>query len=362
MTPTAQRAQWLADASKHPDFARFIGEIEQDDLCTWLAAELGRVDALDCFSVFGNIRSKAYAPSHILHIVSGNTPHAAFQSLLRGLLLGSHNTVKTPSGGIKEFSNWILSLPPELGNTVTLIEDQEGIPWEVADTVIAIGSDATMHAIQSRLSPYQTFIPHGHKVSIGVVHSDYPQAAKLAAKDVSLYDQRGCLSLHAIYVSACGEGDAPEFARLLANEMAQFAKQSPPAPRTLSESGAIHNFRETTRFLTANSPDTEIWHSEDTQDWTVVYTTDPTLKLSCLGCCVSVIPMPQEMSGETLGSEAQHLSTIALHPFSNEQAEQLSHLAAHRICPLGESQRPSLFWHHDGLAPLASIVKWRDIG
>ncbi|NIP95624.1 MAG: acyl-CoA reductase, partial [Akkermansiaceae bacterium] len=37
-------------------------------------------------------------------------------------------------------------------------------------------------------------------------------------------------------------------------------------------------------------------------------------------------------------------------------------LGATRFCALGETQNPSLFWHHDGLPPLASLVTWIDLG
>ena len=144
--------------------------------------------------------------------------------------------------------------------------------------------------------------------------------------------------------------------------MDDFAKHTPPQPMSLSEAGAVHNFRETMRFQAANKATVEIQESEDSLDWTVVYREDSTLQLSCLGRCVFVQPLPSPLNSDTLGSAAQHLSTIALHPFDEARAETLAHLPAHRICPLGESQQPSLFWHHDGFAPLASLVQWKDIG
>ena len=73
-------------------------------------------------------------------------------------------------------------------------------------------------------------------------------------------------------------------------------------------------------------------------------------------------PLPLTLDVATLGPEAAYLSTIAIHPFDLDVATGLSDLPAHRICPLGQSQQPSLFWHHDGFAPLASLVKWQDLG
>jgi hypothetical protein len=360
MTCTQERIQLLADASKHPAFAQLVGELCEADICSWLVAELGNADALDHFSPHENIYSKAVAPKHILHIVSGNTPHAAFQSLLRGLLLGSHNTIKLPSAGLPDLVSWIASLPEKLNYLITASNDLDTIDIASSDAVIAIGSDSTIEAIQKQIHPHQTFIPHGHKLSIGIVTDAAEEAAKLAARDVSLYDQRGCLSLHAVYVDESSGISARNFSRLLADAMADFAEHTPPQSLSLSEAGAIYNFRETTRFMAANSSDVELLESHENLNWTVVYQTSPTLELSCLGRCVYVKPLPKNL--DHLGPKSDHLSTIALHPFDKTEAEKLSHLPAHRICPLGQSQSPSLSWHQDGFAPLASLVKWKDIG
>lgn len=354
---TSERTSQLSKASEHPDFAHLVGILREDDLDAWLTAELGRPDALDRFAPHGNITSKAVAPRHILHIVSGNTPHAALQSVFRGLLLGSSNTVKIPSSGLPELESWISDLPSTLKDLVSITHDIGLFDWPSADAIIAIGSDQTIQSIQSRIMPHQIFIPHGHKISIGIVENNLTEAAHLAAKDICLFDQRGCLSLQAIYAN-----HAPEFARLLADAMQQFSESNPSPDRTLSEAGAIHNFRETHRFYAANSEEVSLWHSDDSQDWTVLYKKDTTLAPSCLGCCVTVMPLPTELNQATLGEELSYLSTIALHPFSQANAERLTHLGAHRICPLGKAQQPSHFWHHDGFAPLTSLVKWQDIG
>ena len=358
MISSHDRIQLLAEVCALPSAAKWLGNITAQDLHAWLEAELGSDAALDDFQAHGPIQSKAIAPTHILHIVSGNTPHAALQSLIRGLLLGSSNTFKIPSAGLADFSECVSALPDALNNLVRLTQSIEQHHWQQADAVIAIGSDEAVADIHQKTLPHQTFIAHGHKISMGIVYDDFKEAARLAARDVSLYNQRGCLSPHAIYV----KGESDSFAELLAQEMKSFAQHHPPEPISLSEAGLVRNLRETTCFRSANDPSIRIWQSNDSLDWTVIAESSPLLKLSCLNRCVYVKPLPSSLSSSALGAEAQHLSTIAIHPFSNATANSLSDLPAHRICPLGMSQQPSLFWHHDGFAPLASLVKWTDIG
>lgn len=356
---TQERIQHLANFGQSPEL---LGTFDTETLSTWVEAELGHSEALDRFVPHGPILSQAYAPQTLLHIVSGNTPHGAIQSLLRGLIIGAHNIVKLPSMGLPEIENWIGQLPDKLRQMVEIRSNIDDDTWQQAQTIIAIGSDSTMAKLQQKVLPSQHFIPHGHKVSIGIVLSDLETAATLAAKDVSIFNQRGCLSPHAIYVQEQQSGDALKFAGLLAVAMADFAELHTPEPINLSEAGAIRNLRETTRFIAANSPDSQLFESSENLDWTVVYESSSELKLSCLNCCVYVKPAPKTFDLITLGKEAAHLSSVALHPFHPDGAAKYSHLPANRFCPLGQSQEPSLFWHHDGLAPLASLVTWKDIG
>ena len=358
MIATPERIQLLSEACSHQEVEQWTGSITADDLTAWLKSELGSELALDEFLPHGPLQSKATAPACILHIVSGNTPHAAFQSLIRGLLIGSHNIVKIPSEGLDAFTSALTYLSQPLRDLVeihTALQDDE---WQRADVIIATGSDESIAAIHQRVEPHQIFIPHGHKVSIAIAYSDFETAAQMAARDVSLYNQQGCLSIHAVYTC----GDSKHFANLLAIEMQKFSQGTPPDAVTTSEAGAIRNLRETSRFLSSNDSSVQLWESENNLNWTVIHEADPELKLSCLNRCVYVKPLPSTLETKILGAESAHLSTIAIHPFDSEKATTLAHLPAHRICPLGKSQQPSLFWHHDGIAPIASLVKWKDIG
>ncbi len=358
MTTTQERTQLIAEAYSSRTAMELLGEIRCEQLTEWLAAELGHADILDEFHPHGTLRSRAYAPSSILHIVSGNTSHAALQSLLRGLVIGSHNIIKLPTLGLPDFENWLETLPAELSKMVSTHRNLTDKHYQQADVIIAIGSDETIAEVHSHLLPHQRFIPHGHKVSIAVVTADFENAARLAARDCSLYNQRGCLSPHAVYI----KGDTSLFAQMMAEEMECYAREAPPQSLSLSEAGAVQNLRQTTQFIAANDPSTQLWQSADNLDWTIILEADSSLKLSCLNRCVYIKPLPEKLSTTTLGPEASHLSSIALHPFSHKTATSLAQLPAHRICPLGSSQQPNLFWHHDGFAPLASLVKWKDLG
>ena len=75
--------------------------ISYSDLIEILNKELGDSKALDEFVKYGDVFAKANAITPILHIVSGNTPEAAIQSITRGLLVGAKNFVKLPRNMIE---------------------------------------------------------------------------------------------------------------------------------------------------------------------------------------------------------------------------------------------------------------------
>jgi len=44
-------------------------------------------------------------------------------------------------------------------------------------------------------------------------------------------------------------------------------------------------------------------------------------------------------------------------------AGDLAKMGVHRVCPIGQMQRPPLSWHHDGGRPnLGDLVSWTDLG
>ncbi|MBK1790720.1 acyl-CoA reductase [Persicirhabdus sediminis] len=360
-TPLHHRARLIARASA--PFSEFLGSFRANDLIHWLDGELGNHSALGHFIPHGRIRSRAIPARNILHIVSGNTPHGGMQSLLNGLILGAYNFVKTPSGGLPELEAYVDALPTELKSLVTLSPTIPDSWWARADAVIATGSDASMAEIQKKIQPGQKFITHGHKLSIGIIAEpagkSLRELAQLAVNDICRYNQHGCLSSQAIYVKSSDQLSVREFANQLADVMAEYEIQNPRGEIDISSAGAISNARETYRFLAANCPDADIWQSADDTSWTVIYEQSPVLKASPLNRFIYVRPLPDDLS--QLGPELRYLSTAAVHPFTAEVAESFSHLPASRLCALGESQNPTLFWHHDGYASIAELVSWQDI-
>lgn len=355
---TADRAQAIAAAAE--PFRALLGPTSSGDLLAWVAAELGSAEALDRWIPHGDARTKALAPDKIVHVVSSNTPHAALQSLVGGLLLGSRNLVKLPQGGLVEVDEFLSRLPERLRSTVETAPALSESWLASADAVIVYGSDETIAALRARTPAGKIFIGHGHKASLGIVWDDPAfESCAGAARDASLFDQQGCLSPQVFYVRENRPGFARAYAEHLASAMDQFNRTHPRGPLTVEENADIANLRAAYRFRAAGDLRVALWEGGGHLDWTVIYEEDAWFTASPLNRVIFVKPLPEDLSG-AMGPAVDHVGAVGLWPCTQELADRFAALRPSRFCPIGRLQDPPWTWHNGGLARLASLVKWVD--
>ena len=355
---TARRAEAVARAAE--PFGALLGPTTADILLLWLRAELGNAGALDLWVEHGPAKTKVIPPQTILHVVSGNTPHAALQSLIGGLLLGSRNLVKLPRGGMIEVDEFVSALPGNLGAT---IETSEELPsdWITrANAVIVYGSDETIAHFRALVSPSQIFVGNGHKASLGIVWEDSGFAScDGAARDASLYDQQGCLSPQVFYVHETRPGFARDYAGHLASAMDRFNHTHPRGPLATEEKAAIANLRAAYRFRATGDLRVALWEGGANLDWTVVYEEDAWFPASPLNRVIFVKPLPENLPS-SIGPAAEQIGAVGLFPCTEELADRFAALRPSRFCPVGRMQDPPWTWHNGGTPRLASLVKWVD--
>ena len=350
---TRERASALAEAaSSFP----FLSPTCVDDLLALVAAELGNAEALDRFVGHGAHLARAFSPALTLHVVAGNTPAAALQSLVRGLLLGGTHVMKLPSGGMREVSDFLARLPLELRKAVRVTEELDATWLDEAEALIVFGSDETVAHFRALARSGQRFVAHGHKVSFGAVFKD-PEFASIedAARDVCAFDQMGCLSPVVFYVG----GDAREYGARLAQAMAEGEAREPRGSVSPSIANAIRALREETAFRAANGEACAVWQSEGSTAWTVLYDEAAGFPHSPLHRTIFVKPLPPDFAAE-LADVSEHLSCAGIFPATEEHAARLGPLGLGRICPIGRMQLPPWTWHQDGAGTLAPLVRWVD--
>ncbi|CAN5430124.1 hypothetical protein BH09VER1_BH09VER1_30510 [soil metagenome] len=350
---TKERAAALAKASES---FPILGEVTAEGLLEVVRMELGHAEILDGFRPYGDHFSRARALSPIVHVVSGNTPHAALQSVTRGLLLGARNRVKVPSAGLPEVGAFLAELPAGLQ---ALVEVSPTLPegWlEEAEAVIVYGSDETIGRFRKLVGTRVRYEEHPHRVSVGLVYEDpHYESVVAAAADVSAFGQKGCLSPHDIYVA----GDARTYAVRLAEEMAKYEAANPRGAVTSYEASEIMNVRANYRFRSASDMRVQLWESEGSTAWTVIYEDDPWFAGSCLNRVVYVKPLPLDLA-ESLGPAKAWLAATGIWPAEPRYAERAAELGPSRICALGRMQLPPVGWHQEGKQILAGLARWVD--
>ena len=343
MKTLAQRIAFLV--SQRDVLGRWVGDYDADMLGRWLDAEIGDRRRLEAW-VDG---SRVVPRGPVLHVVSGNTEHAAFQSVFRAILLGCESWVKIPSAGLPGFEEW--------SRGIGLLDIRRELPeeWRAPEVAVVYGGADTLDFFRKWLSPETRIIEHGPKLSAAFVFSEREGLAADLAEDIMRYGQRGCLSVQMIYV----KGDVELFCWKLAGALEKRGR--PKIAPTFSEAGGVRNERELARFRSANGAKVKMWESAGSVEWTVIWDAEnQELRTGPGSGFVRVAEMPREISEASLGAEIRFLSTAVVEPIS--EAGQLDGIAPPRICAAGKAQEPGIFWHPDGEMPLAGLVRWRDLG
>jgi hypothetical protein len=342
LVAAAAKVSWLVD-------------LTFENISRWIELELGQYLSDPKPQPYGNQHCQTYPLSPILHIVSGNTPHAALQSLIRGVIVGATNWIKLPHQGIPELDIFVGALPKELRPEMTT----ELLPnWmEEAEVIVVFGSDQTVREFSQRALPSQRFLAHGQKISLGLIWGQCdPQIAEGIARDVFPFDQLGCLSPQFFFVA----GDSAEFAWQLSHQLERLPPKALAPARDCKTSGALRAFREEWKFRAATESGVFLRESRGNLDWVVIHDPKPGLVTNPLHGTIFIKPMPPDAE-LALSPIRRLISTIGLFPISRESVHFGIRLGAQRICRIGQMQYPPLTWHHDGWPALGSFVRFVDI-
>ena len=322
--------------------------------------------------------TRAWGPGLTALVFSGNVPGVPALSLASALMLKSPCLAKAASGEPvfpALFAQALAQVDAELGRAIVALGWRggdsaiEAALLQGADALVVYGGDSTLDSLRRRTPAATSFIGYGHKLSFAVIGHEALQAAqlgttaRLAARDVSMFDQQGCLSPHLLYVE--GDSDAAlAFSRALAAELARFEAEVPRGRIGPGEAAAIQRLRGTYELRSVVEPGVAVWASAGSTAWTVLTDTDPRFEASCLNRTVRVKPLADlaalpghvEGIGRWLQSVGVALPAGRLAPL----AEALGALGVTRLCPLGRMAEPSAEWHHDGRPNLLDLVRWTD--
>lgn len=301
------------------------------------------VDAMTAL-VERELGDRTQQPSSIVHVLASNVPALGIPAIALGCLAGATVVVKSGRADMltaPAFHRALAAVDPVLAATVTTtywaggdraVEDDV---FARADVVVASGSDATMASLAPRLGA--KLLAHGARASCIVVGPDAGDVAADVARDVALYDQRGCLSPHVVYVA----GDAAAFADWLARAL---ATQPASGPSTLEE-------RAARRTLLAEAE----WRGETLHGDGVLVGDATPFRPTCGQRVVRVqrVRAIDDVPSLLPSGVIECVGYAGAVP----DADAYRRLGVARLCPVGRMQAPMLAWPCGQHAPLRSLLR-----
>ena len=323
---------------------------------------------------------KAFGPELLLHVWAGNVPALPLWSLVCGLLVKAGNIGKLPSAEPLFAGLWarlLAEVHPPLADCLAVVwwkggdEGAAAALYAEADTVLAYGGNTAIEQIRSRLPVTTRFLPHGHKLSFGLVGRAAldarraPATARLAAFDVARYDQQGCYSPHVFYVERGGKVTPHAFAQHLAGELASLEHRFPRRPLGLDDAAGVAGWRQRGEVRALSESAADVF-GEPGAAWAVAYADMPQAPSpTALNRTIQVVGVDAlDEVVAALESQRPSLQTVGLAAAPEELyrlAELLGRAGVTRIAAIGSMTSPEAGWHHDGRFNLLDLVRMVDI-
>ena len=313
-----------------------------------LATVLGGVGGDQADRVFARAAGP-FRQGPVLVVLASNIPALAVQPLLP--LLAARRPVLLKSSRREPlfapaFVRALVERIPEIGNSVAAVCWPGGdTALEMAvlprcDRVVVYGGREAMASIEAQ-APGRV-LDYGPKASLAVIGAEVdPRAiASGLARDIALFDQRGCLSVQAIYT----DGPAQPLATELATALQALAEQWPPGPIDPVAAAHVHQLRVEAQMRGLALSGLDLPTGTVIVEPLPAFTPSPGLRT------VRIHPVPDlgrlpallsEWSGLLQGVAIAGSTAAALTP-------ELTALGVTRVAAPGELQSPDSRWLNGG--------------
>ena len=296
-------------------------------------------------------------------VMAGNVVGAGLHEVVLGLLAGAGLLVKSASREPWFFGELAKTLAQEdsrvgarlqVFNWARTRADLTRTLREVTDEVIPYGDDSTIAAVGGRGG----MVGFGSRLSAALVTrgaargGPAQQVARCLARDVTLFEQLGCLSPHQIFVECDSKGDAVGFTERLGQAMGELANRLPPPLHLeLEDAAALRSVREAARWRAiAGEPVRTI--EGPGLSWVVIFDPDADLSPAPGLRCVRVsmirkltdltarlAPVRGKVEAFAIARNGDNISTIL---------EALASSGISYLAEPGAMQSPPLTWRHGG--------------
>jgi hypothetical protein len=369
----------VVEASIDAEMESSLGE----DMWRALCSEVKNPLYLDDFQYSPELKgyTRAYGPELIVSIFTQNIPALPHLSFMRSTLLKAACLGKSATGEptfAPLYLKTIEEIDPEMARCMAVLywrggeEEIETAAFHQADAVILFGGIETCASLLEKIPRKVKALVHGHKLGFGVIgrkrlnRQGLEDLAQAVAEDCSMFDQQACLAPHVYYLEEGREVSPEEFCQALAKAMEAIHAKMPRGKISSGEAGAIHQLRGRYELRELQGEDVLLLTSRHGTDWTVVYEKNPgTFSPSPLNRFIRIYGVEDIFQIlpilKSIGPFLQNAAVAIGDEREKEFIKRLGELGVARITSPGKMSVPSMMWHHDGISPLASLLRWCDV-
>lgn len=293
-------------------------------------------------------------------VLAGNIPGLAVQSLLPALLLGRPLLLKSASSEPWFAPALIAALvarEPTLAEAfaaVTFAGDDDAAltaAFGDADPLLAYGGTEAVASLAATFG--ERLVAHGPKASVAFVGGavDPVGTARGLARDIALFDQRGCLSVQAVYT----EGDPEELAAALAWALLLESARLPHGPIDAATASAVQQLRSEAELRTGVRKELQLELAAGTVlvERKTFFRPVPglrTVRVHGVSKLTDALPALAPWQGKLQGA-------VLAGPTADELAATLPLLGFSRLASPGELQSADASWANGGIDPLAALSR-----
>jgi hypothetical protein len=298
-------------------------------------------------------------------IVAGNVAGAGIHEIAIALIAGARVVIKTATVEpifFAEFARTLAEIDRDCGARIEVRHwsrersDLTAALLESCDLVVAYGDDATIESLHRR-----NVIGFGSRVSgaliapDGISSSRIDEVAGLLARDVVLFEQLGCLSLHHVFVVNSDGRAARELAIRMAAVLESLTESMPAARIPLHDAGAIRGVRERARWRQIAGEPVELFEGRGLE-WTLIFERRADSFKISPGFRTVHVSAVRDLA-EFRACIAPLSGRIEAIAVVGEDCEiEARAMAIPYVCAPGEMQSPPIDWRHNGGAFLDMMV------
>ena len=296
-------------------------------------------------------------------IAAGNVAGAGMHEIAIALVAGTGVVVKTASAEpifFAEFARTLAEIDRAAGARIEVLHwsrartDLTAALIANCERVVAYGDDLTIELLHNRAN----VIGFGSRVSAAVVApgatqpSRIDRVAELLARDVALFEQLGCLSLHQVFVVSHTGGAARDLAIRMSAALERIGKSMPPAKIPLRDAAEIRGVRERARWRRIAGQPVELFEGVRLE-WTVVSELGPSSFKVSPGFRTVHVTGVRDLGEfrDCIAGVSGRIEAMAVAGDESETADigaTVRAIGIPYVCAPGEMQSPPLDWRHGG--------------